>query len=454
MRNDAYAGHGGSLARGTFIAALAFVAYASSLRAPPAPDANDHIYLADSFLRYGVVDLTRYRSEPSVFFGFASGEQVFSAYTSGAALLFTPFAGLAIALGWEPGSFLTVGMLARAAAALWVSVAVAAMYLTLRALVAERAALLLTFALAFGTAAHSIASQMYFQHGPSLGLLALAVLAIVRGGERWTAVAGLPLATACIVRQQDALIALPILLFVLDRRREHALRFALWGVAPLLFQAAYGLAVSGNPLPLPPSMQRAGDPLVGLPGLFVSPNRGLLIGSPFLAFGLAALAASWRWRGTDMVALARYGSVGVAATAILFASVGDWWGGHTYGDRYLLDALPLYAVGLGLAWMRGWLRPPALRIAFVAAVLWSVAFHTVGAAAYHTPEGRLWNALPEIDAHPERAWSWTDPQWLAVLRAGLGGHLAVLLVHASIVAASAGALAWSVRTADRRRQVP
>lgn len=445
MRDDAHADHPASLSRAWFIAALVFVALLSSLRTPPTTDANDHVYLADSFLRYGSVDLSRYRAEFFPFHGYPLDGRVVSAYTAGAALLFVPFAAVAAVLGWDAGSFPTAGVLARLAATLWVSVATACIYLTLRPLVAEGHALLFAFALAFATAAHSIASQVYFQHAPSVGLLAIGVMGLLRGGPRWIAIAGLALGTAVIVRQQNALLVLGLALFAIDRRRGDVLRLALWAIPPLVFQAAYGLAVNGNPLPLPASVQRLGDPLLGLPGLFISPSRGLLIGAPFLAVALLALAASWRWRPTDPVVLARYGSLGLAASAVLFASVGDWWGGHSYGNRYLIDALPLYAVGLALASQHGWLRTALRRWVFAAAVAWAVAFHTIGAAGYYTPEGWAWERVPEIDLHPARLWSWTDPQWLAVLRGAATEHLAVLLVHSAVLVFAAAVFAWLAR---------
>lgn len=455
MRDDGDPGHvRQSVARAVFIAALAFVAFASSLRALPTTDANDHVYLADAFVRYGEIDLTRYRAEFYPFYGFEDGARVYSAYTSGAALLFAPFAALAAVLGLDPGSVWVAGIFARAAAALWVALAVACIYLTLRGFVSERAALALTFACAFGTAALSVASQVYFQHAPSLGLLALTVLALVRGGARWAGVAGLPLAMAVIVRPQDALIAIAIAAFVVHRRRAHALRFALWGLPPVVFQAAYGLALNGNPLGIPASTQHPGDPLNGLPGLFVSPSRGLLIGSPFLAVAVAALIAAWRWPADDRVWLARYGSLAVAASVVLFASVGDWWGGHAYGNRYLIDSLPLYAIGLGLATARGSLASRPARWAFGIAVAWSVAFHAVGAVGYYTPEGLQWDRVPEIDSHPARLWSWTDPQWLSVLRGTLTSHAAVLLVHVAALAATAAAFWWAAGAPVLRRRPP
>ena len=59
---------------------------------------------------------------------------------------------------------------------------VGCVYLALGAIVERRAALLFTLAYALGTAAFAVSSQLFWEHGPSLGLLALGLLLVVRGG--------------------------------------------------------------------------------------------------------------------------------------------------------------------------------------------------------------------------------------------------------------------------------
>jgi hypothetical protein len=44
---------------------------------------------------------------------------------------------------------------------------------------------------------------------------------------------------------------------------------------------------------------------------------------------------------------------------------------------------------------------------------WSLFLH--GQGAYFT-ETTCWSSHPSVDAHPERLWDWSDPQFLAGVR--------------------------------------
>ena len=84
----------------------------------------------------------------------------------------------------------------------------------------------------------------------------------------------------------------------------------------------------------------------GFAGLLVSPNRGLLIFSPVVAFvpaGLPALIRD-RWRSPAFWCFAA-----AAVQFVVYGSYSVWWGGHTYGPRYMLDLIPLLVPAGALA---------------------------------------------------------------------------------------------------------
>jgi hypothetical protein len=125
--------------------------------------------------------------------------------------------------------------------------------------------------------------------------------------------------------------------------------------------------------------------------------------------GMASVRG-YDWRGVR-------GWIGAAAAAqfLLYGSYSVWWGGHTYGPRYMLDLLPLLvpaaAVGLGrLTWR------PARALAGVA-VLASAVVAATGALSY--PHDR-WNTDPiSVDRAHARVWDWSDTQITRCWRAGL-----------------------------------
>jgi hypothetical protein len=147
-------------------------------------------------------------------------------------------------------------------------------------------------------------------------------------------------------------------------------------------------------------------------GLLLSPSRGLLIFSPVVLVAAGGVAAAAR------EGLRRAGLWCLAAAAAQFAVYSVyavWWGGHTYGPRYMLDILPLLvplaAAALASAHSRVW------HAAALAALGWSVAVAATGAFVY--PNDR-WNTDPaDVDTHHERLWSVSDAQIPRCWKAGL-----------------------------------
>jgi hypothetical protein len=99
---------------------------------------------------------------------------------------------------------------------------------------------------------------------------------------------------------------------------------------------------------------------------------------------------------------------------VLYGAYAVWWGGHTYGPRYMLDVLP-FLVPLAAAAGARRLSRSAIAALWVA-LAWSVAVAALGAFVF--PHER-WNLMPEdVDRHHERLWDWSDTQ---ILRASYAG---------------------------------
>jgi hypothetical protein len=100
---------------------------------------------------------------------------------------------------------------------------------------------------------------------------------------------------------------------------------------------------------------------------------------------------------------------------VCYACYSMWWGGHTYGPRYLVDGLiPLVpAAAAGVTWIgsRRWYRAIA-----VAALGWSIAVAALGAFCY--PNDR-WNTDPlDVDRYHHRLWEWRDSQIIRAWQRG------------------------------------
>jgi hypothetical protein len=94
---------------------------------------------------------------------------------------------------------------------------------------------------------------------------------------------------------------------------------------------------------------------------------------------------------------------------LLVSTHADWWGGFSYGPRYLTDILPWLMVLWSpvLLWMAG----NRLRLVAVgAAVAVSVAIQFRGATSIQV---HRWNEVPvSVNERTDRIWDWTDPPFL------------------------------------------
>ncbi len=391
--------------------ALVLGGYLLNGHAIPSGDTTPNRYLPVSILRHGSFYLDGfpflYSPKLPYYVRHFRGTYV-SSYPVTGAVLAVPIYLPAVLRGEAPESPVWEDLEKTSAAAI-VALSAVFLYLALVRLTTLRMALLVTGAYAFGTSSLSVSSQALWQHGPSQLGLAAALYFLVKGreAEGWVAVSGFPLAFAIISRPTDLLLAVPLGLYVLlhyPKQVGHLLVFAL---PPIAFQLWYNVTYQGSAFwtqaPILQGEHWTGRFWEGLSGLLFSPGRGLFIYSPIFLFSLVTLGMAWR-RGGDP--LLRAVGVGALLVVFLYCRWWPWWGGHTFGPRLLADLTPLLA--LALYPLRNDLnRSRWIKAAFVAALLWSVGTHSIG--AFWDDIG--WNAHPlDVDRAPRRLWSWTDNQ--------------------------------------------
>lgn len=142
----------------------------------------------------------------------------------------------------------------------------------------------------------------------------------------------------------------------------------------------------------------------GMAGLLVSPSRGLLIFSPIVLIVLAARASPAE-RG-----ILRWTAAAAAAQFLVYSSFSVWWGGYTYGPRYVLDVLPALVPAAALGMSRLAHAHGSVRALAGALLLWSVLTAATGAFCY-PHDG--WNTDPEsVDRAHGRLWVVRDSQIL------------------------------------------
>lgn len=340
-------------------------------------------------------------------------DRVCSIFPPGTAFLAFPFFAPFVLAGTDP---LNLGLLVRVghvAAATIEVIATLLLWSLMRRFVSARWALALVLLYFFGTSVRTIASQALWQHaGVHLAItFALWLVLSSRPVALWRELAaGVVLGFGAVVRQTTGLLV-PFL--PASRIPATVLAFvgAAIGVAPLL---VYNALAFGNPLEQGYGTKPFDtSPLLGLYGLLFSPSRGLFVYEPYMLFAFAAVVLLRP--GRDFLELRLLSLVYAwAATAILYATYAEWWGGRVFGPRFLDDLAPvlfaLLAWGIGHGLLSRW---PA-RIVFWIFASWSLLIFQVAAFVY---DQNTWDLNPtNVNFDPSRLMDWSDPQWLFVLR--------------------------------------
>ena len=352
-----------------------------------------------------------------------------SSYPIGAALIALPVYAVPVWLGWleEPSDYRLVGKLA---ASLMVALSAGLLFLAGCEVSRPGPALLAALVYGLGTNAWTVASQALWQHGPGMLCLAFALYWLLRlergGGAASAAAAGAALGLAVTCRSLNVIPAAALGLYVLVHHRRYLLAFALPLAAAGAWQAWYNLSTFGDLRGGYDAIYQSawhrwqglhqGNVLSnpfwsGLAGILLSPNKGLLVYTPVMAIGFAALCASCTARSFR---LGRYLALWVGAIVVLLSKNILWWGGSTFGPRYLCEAMT--ALTLTLAWfLPRILSRPFWRAAFATTAALGVGVQIVG--AFFTP--CHWHDKPlQVDRHPSRLWDWRDPQLLRCLEKG------------------------------------
>ena len=332
-------------------------------------------------------------------------------------------------------------LMAAVTSSLLVAIAVACAFLVSRQHLPVGRSLVVATGFGAGTGLWSTASQTLWQHETAIFGLTLGVFALVSLERRrhWTlaALLGLGLGLAAGARIQLApIFGIMLTGTAIAIGRRPAAIAAAWAsliVVPVLLTNYLWFDTIAGAAPILESLHATVHltyssfvlGVEGFGGLLVSPNRGLLVFSPIVIVALIGIPAAVRG-GYRSVRF--WLCVGAAAQYVLYALYSVWWGGHTYGPRYLLDVLPLLvpAAALGMDSLRGSLRTTMA----TAALAWSVAVAAIGAFNY--PQDR-WNSEPlDVDRHHERLWDWSDTQILRAWHAGLNSQNFTLFTRDSV----------------------
>ncbi len=268
---------------------------------------------------------------------------------------------------------------------------------------------LLAVVFAFGTLVWSVTARGTWQHGPSIFFLCAGMLLFFTENRKAFAWAGFFFALMCVNRPVNCLIVAPFYAYTLVRNRRDFFLLMLTSLIPLAFLAWYSLEYWGSLLSLGQgqSGKFTNDPWLGIPGLLVSPARGLLVFSPVFIFAILYMIKDVFSKGGNI--LYRYVSVGFFMTLIIYMFWERWYAGHCFGYRYLSEYIPIMILFIAEGWNR-YVKPRSwTRILFGVLFFLSVYFNFLGAFIFPSD----FNTVPNnIDFNPDRLWTIKDTELL------------------------------------------
>jgi hypothetical protein len=145
----------------------------------------------------------------------------------------------------------------------------------------------------------------------------------------------------------------------------------------------------------------------GALGTLFSPNRGLLVFSPWIMVAIATLAVPTVRRRLAAHSLLCVLLASLVPYLLILSKYSVWWGGQCFGPRYWTDVVPLFAIlfAFGLDWMLP--RSRVLVVILAITIILSIAVQVIGAFCFPS----TWNAQPRpVDLHHERLWDWRDTE--------------------------------------------
>lgn len=316
-------------------------------------------------------------------------------------------------------------ILEKLSASLIAALSVAAFWVLAEKLTNQRTALLVTVVYAFGSQTWSTSSQALWQHGASELAIVLGLLCFLWAWERPdhylpAVLTGVCAGCSVAFRLTNTVFFLVLAGYLLSSRWS-LVRKGAFALAAVPLPAAftiYSLWVFGHSLGAVSDAESGfarGALHSGLPGLLISPSRGLLVFSPvflFAAFGIYRWFLDGRKWHPEIYGICL---LVAAAHLVLIGRWSGWPGGYNYGPRLLTDVVPCLVI-LMIPAMQLVERSRTWKLAFASALLVSVTVQAIGVFFY--PNGR-WDALPQpLNKQRERVWDWKDNQILRSARAG------------------------------------
>ncbi len=419
-----------------------FLIYMSNGREISSGDPVPTVFVAVNFVKHGTVfldDLQEYIPYHNLpYYVSEQKGRIVSNYPVFPGIMASPIFAPFVWMGMlEKGDGdLVWRYLAKLCGAIFTSLSVYFMYLTLRRLIAKNGALVLAYAYGLGTALWPIASQSLWQHGPSVlwWTLALYFIVLLQQSDKRTQqnrcliLSGIATGCALLCRTVNGVGVAWLCLIFLIRYKKQSIYFITPAILLTVLLLSYNIILfdswKGGDVVLHSlhwELDRVKEdswstPLwVGLPGQLISPSRGIFIFSPFLIFSFLGIVLIWKKKEPCWRILAWTIPIPIVML-LLFSKYSVWWGGNShYGPRYQIETYPFLMMYLSVTcpFIR---QSRFITSVFITMLIYAFSVQFIGAFCYPSS----WATKPTlIWQDKDRYWDYYYNQIVTCAQSGI-----------------------------------
>lgn len=276
-------------------------------------------------------------------------------------ILVTPLYGFFSLLCWifnVPVTLSLIGAFAKTSASCIAAASCVLVYLTAKELFSLKTALITTCVYAFATSTYSVSSQALWQHGTVQLLLIFLIYCVVRDTSHnaiWTIVVmGIASGLFMFNRPPDALLLIPVIIYIVKECRNRAVYYAagccIGGLPFLIYNVLIFGNVFGGYIKNTELFRFGPDVILAFVGSLIAPNTGMLVFSPILVFAIYGYFRLDTLNKPVIRNLLYLFGLVIILDVVVYSVFGLWFSvaSYAFGQRFLSGFIPVLALYLGI----------------------------------------------------------------------------------------------------------
>jgi hypothetical protein len=362
----------------------------------------------------------------------------YSAYPIVLPVIVTPFYGLLNLILYllhiplspsNPNFFWIIYFFQKITASAMTALSVLIIYYILIIEFKKETAIVTTFIYGFCTLTWATSSQSLWQQCLMELLVACLMLILIKNRfllkRKELIILGLLSGMVCLGRPSDSVLILPIILLICYYSVKEIAVYIIGILLSSFPFVCYNLMIFHSPFggysSLMGSFSLNSQIIWHILALLISPSRGLFFFSPILLLIFPGIFIGLkRFSGNKKIFM-----LGIlltfVITLLIYGSFHTWWGGWSFGPRFLVSFLPycIFLVAITVDWILLLLvnQPNVFYTLFViVALLMAVSFFVECVGSFHLGK-RTWDATYDLNQDPDFVWNISQNQiWYTFLQ--------------------------------------